>query len=187
MSQHWEEFDLHLSLERSAEACRVSFSNTYWTIKKDDETYMLCKEREPVLLEVIDKVMFFEPSLKPHVEIFLSPVTSSTTRVTVKSNAPGWRQQEAAKKRALLFRSRIEKAAMGTPEVPTTRSSKFVKGIANTVSDAAIRKFRGSDDTDGTRQRTDLSSELERLAELREKGVLTEEEFRKAKARLIDG
>ncbi len=51
---------------------------------------------------------------------------------------------------------------------------------------AGIGRFTGvKDDRRSTPE--GLSSELERLAALHDKGVLTDEEFRRAKARLVDG
>ncbi len=54
------------------------------------------------------------------------------------------------------------------------------------VAGIGIGRFTGvKDDRRSTPE--GLSSELERLAALHDKGVLTDEEFRRAKARLVDG
>lgn len=63
------------------------------------------------------------------------------------------------------------------------RGATSVTGMGKKLTNRAWDRMRKGKGTSSG----DLSSELEKLADLREHGVLSEEEFRRAKARLIDG
>ena len=86
-------------------------------------------------------------------------------------------------KTGLMF-GEIEVDSAGSKKKIETISKKDVSKVAATISDL-VKNIHARANTAQSNHQLDIISQLEKLAELKERGILTEEEFLAQKAKLL--
>jgi hypothetical protein len=179
VSRHRKDFDLQLPLGESLKACQVALLNIGWSFeRKPDKAFITAWEPQKLL----------STAWAVKTTIYLKPNPDGSTRITIEGSNFGFGPVQKAhlKQQVNLLANYVEQA-VGTSSSPTegphsTETHRYdfsydllgrLKGLAGNLAN--------------TQHPDSLSSELERLADLHNKGILTDEEFQKAKSRLISG
>ncbi len=102
-------------------------------------------------------------------------------------------QNENAGKLSGIGAGVITGAAIGTSILPVvgTFAGALVGGVVGSevgkkVGGSLLNKFSGKDKKEAQTDKTDVTAELQKLAKLHKDGVLSDDEFRAAKAQLLN-
>jgi hypothetical protein len=190
LSRHREELGLPVSPAHAMLVCREILRDLGWT-QKLGATRVIAVEPQKLVSNV--------NCVKVQIDLFGDP--QGFTRVTVQGSNFGFGPIQGAhvQRQVHLFTNRIEQAVTGADE-PIERSrpvtshpwafSLRVPERMNRWVDTLNELKSMPEEREGSsrlQEQGGLSAELERLAHLRDKGILTEEEFARAKSQLIDG